>query len=61
MTTMTTRQCACAHNTDGSITTMLCPIHATTDPCYTMARVTGRRRQGTIRNGTCSRCGWTNR
>lgn len=28
---------------------MLCPAHATNDPCETIASVTGRRRRGTIR------------
>lgn len=50
-------RCSCARNTDGSVTTMLCPIHAEQDPCATMARVTGRRRQGTIRRGICTNCG----
>ena len=49
--------CYCARNTDGSITTFLCPTHAEVDPCLTMARVTGKRRKGTIRRGTCTACG----
>jgi hypothetical protein len=36
---------------------MLCPVHADTDPCLTMATVTGRRRKGTVRRGTCTACG----
>lgn len=51
------RTCVCAHNRDGSVTTLTCPVHADTDPCLTMARVTGRRRKGTIRRGTCTSCG----
>jgi len=50
--------CSCAHNTDGTVTTFLCPIHANNDPCATMARVTGKRRTGTIKRGTCTHCGW---
>lgn len=50
--------CICAHNTDGSVTTFICPIHADSDPCITKAMVTGRRRKGTIRRGVCSKCGW---
>lgn len=50
-------RCACAINADGSTTTMLCPVHADTDPCLKMAQVTGRRRKGTIRRGTCTNCG----
>jgi hypothetical protein len=49
--------CSCARNTDGSVTTLLCPVHAGTDPCLTMARVTGRRRKGTTRRGVCTACG----
>lgn len=51
-------KCSCAHNSDGSVTTMLCPSHADTDPCLTMARVTGKRRHGSIITGTCTACGW---
>jgi hypothetical protein len=51
--------CTCAHNTDGTTTTLLCSAHAVTDPCLTMARVTGRRRTGTIRRGVCTACGHT--
>lgn len=51
------RACVCARHADGSVTTMLCPLHARTDPCLTMATVTGRRRTGTIRRGVCSSCG----
>ena len=58
---MTATRCACAHNLDGSVTTLLCPAHATTDPCLTLSRVTGRRRRGTIRRGTCTACGHTAR
>ena len=49
--------CSCAVNGDGTVTTMMCPLHADVDPCYTMARVTGKRRTGTIRNGRCTHCG----
>ena len=49
--------CACARNTDGSRTTMLCPVHADRDPCLTVSLVTGRRRKGTIRRGSCTNCG----
>ena len=55
----TTTRCTCAHHSDGSTTTMLCPQHAHHDPCATMASVTGRRRKGSIRRGVCSSCGWT--
>jgi hypothetical protein len=51
--------CTCATNSDGTKTTMLCPVHASEDPCWTMARVTGRRRQGTIIRGVCTNCGWS--
>jgi hypothetical protein len=54
---MLTRTCVCARHADGSVTTFLCPVHADTDPCLTMARVTGRRRTGTIRRGVCTSCG----
>jgi hypothetical protein len=54
---MTTRLCSCVGHDDGSVTTMLCPIHADTDPCLTMSLVTGRRRTGTIRRGVCTACG----
>lgn len=50
---------SCALNRDGSRTTMLCSVHAETDPCLTMASVTGKRRKGTIRRGKCTQCGWT--
>ena len=52
-------KCACAHNTDGSTTTLLCPVHSDTDPCARMAQVTGKRRTGTLRGGQCTHCGWT--
>lgn len=51
--------CACARHADGSTTTMLCPLHADTDPCLTKASVTGKRRKVSIRRGVCSSCGWT--
>lgn len=51
--------CACAINRDGTKTTILCPVHADVDPCFTKAQVTGKRRKGTIRNGCCTNCGWT--
>lgn len=50
-------KCSCARNTDGTTTTLLCPVDADTDPCLTMAQVTGRRRKGTIRRGVCTSCG----
>lgn len=53
--------CVCARNTDGSVTTLLCPAHADADPCASMAAVTGRRRKGTVRSGVCTRCGWGRR
>jgi len=52
------RRCSCAHNSDGSVTTMLCPTHADQDPCLRMSQVTGRRRRGSIVKGVCSVCGW---
>jgi hypothetical protein len=55
----TATQCSCAYNTDGTVTTMLCPQHADEDPCATKAAVTGRRRRGSIINGVCSACGWS--
>jgi hypothetical protein len=51
------RACVCATHADGSVTTSMCPRHAVTDPCLTMAMVTGRRRVGTIRRGVCTSCG----
>jgi hypothetical protein len=53
--------CSCAKHPDGSVTTFLCSKHADTDPCLTTSGVTGRRRKGTIRRGTCTACGWTGR
>lgn len=50
-------RCACSFHRDNSVTTTLCPVHADTDPCLTMAQVTGRRRKGTIHHGTCTNCG----
>lgn len=50
-------RCTCARNNDGTFITFLCPVHADTDPCLTMAQVTGRRRAGTIRRGVCTACG----
>jgi hypothetical protein len=58
MTAATTPSCSCATNTDGTKTALLCPVHATTDPCETMSAVTGKRRRGTIRQGCCSHCHW---
>jgi hypothetical protein len=55
-----TRGCSCAHDIEGVVTTtMLCPLHASTDPCLTIASVTGKRRHGTIRRGVCTSCGWS--
>lgn len=50
--------CSCAHNSDGTVTTTMCPTHAPEDPCYTMASVTGNRRHGSIVGGVCTTCGW---
>ena len=50
--------CACAHHQDGTTTTFLCSVHADHDPCQTTARVTGRRRTGSIVRGACTACGW---
>lgn len=58
MVPASTERCSCAKNTDGARTTFLCPTHADSDPCETMARVTGKRRKGTIRSGRCTNCGW---
>lgn len=52
-------RCACARNSDGSVTTILCPLHAEQDPCLTMARVTGKRRRGSVVRGVCSACNWS--
>lgn len=52
------KNCACAKHSDGSRTTMLCSVHADSDPCLTMSQVTGKRRKGTILRGTCTNCGW---
>lgn len=54
-----TPNCACARHDDDSITTSLCPVHATEDPCLTESRITRRRRKGTIRRGVCTNCGWS--
>ena len=54
---MSVPRCSCAKHADGSVTTFLCPVHAETDPCLTMARVTGTRRKGTIKRGVCTACG----
>lgn len=59
MTTATQTRCACATHKDGTVTTFLCPVHATSDPCQTKALVTGKRRRGTVRGKQCSHCGWT--
>lgn len=56
---LNTPTCSCAINNDGSVTKFLCSLHADNDPCATMAAVTGRRRTGTIRRGTCTACGWS--
>ena len=55
----TATKCACAKNADGTSTNILCPKHADHDPCQTMADVTGKRRKGSIKNGTCTHCGWS--
>lgn len=49
--------CACGRRPDGDWDPTLCPVHADTDPCLTMATITGRRRRGTIRRGVCTSCG----
>lgn len=54
---MTSRACSCARYSDGSVHTGLCPAHAAVDPCLTLAKITGRRRTGTIRRGVCTSCG----
>lgn len=60
MNTNNTRTaCSCATNNDGTVTAILCPAHASTDPCRTVASITGRRRRGSISRGCCSKCGWT--
>ena len=51
-------RCVCAIHDDGSVTRYTCPTHADSDPCQTMAGVTGKRRKGTIRRGRCTNCGW---
>lgn len=53
------RLCFCATYQDGSRGKTLCPEHADTDPCLTKSLVTGKRRKGTIKRGTCTSCGWT--
>jgi hypothetical protein len=58
---MSTTNCACAHNTDGTVTATLCRVHATNDPCATFARITGKRRRGSIVRGCCTACGWTDK
>jgi hypothetical protein len=58
-TTLPTPTCVCPTYADGSTYTGICSLHADTDPCLTMALVTGRRRKGTIRRGTCTACGHT--
>jgi hypothetical protein len=54
-------KCSCARNSDGSVTTMMCPTHAEQDPCETMAQVTGRRRKRSIVGGVCTACGWSHK
>lgn len=54
-----TARCCCARHGDGSVTTSHCPLHADHDPCASMAAITGTRRTGTIRRGTCTACGWS--
>ena len=51
-------KCYCAHNLDGSTTTMLCPQHSEQDPCYTLSLMTGKRRKGSIVKGKCNKCDW---
>ena len=57
---MSAPDCSCAVNLDGTTTATLCPVHATDDPCRTLADVTGKRRRGTVHAGRCSHCGWAN-
>jgi hypothetical protein len=52
------QRCVCVEHSDGSVTRFLCPVHADSDPCLTMAQATGNRRRGSIRRGVCSNCGW---
>lgn len=52
-------RCVCARHSDGSVTTSLCSLHAEQDPCLTMARVTGKRRRGSVVRGVCSACNWS--
>lgn len=54
-------RCSCAKNNDGTVTTIMCPTHADTDPCLMASLVTGRRRKGTIRRGVCTNCGHTSK
>lgn len=49
--------CSCTRNSDGTVTSLACPAHATYDPCAMFAAVTGKRRKGTIRKGICTNCG----
>lgn len=53
--------CACATYADGSTHTFLCPLHADQDPCLSKSLITGKRRKGTIKSGTCTHCGWTHK
>lgn len=55
----TGRACTCARHADGTTSPTFCPTHAGTDPCIILHAITGRRRRGTIRNGTCTACGWS--
>lgn len=50
--------CACADYNDGSVFRGNCALHADQDPCYWTSRITGKRRKGTIKRGTCTNCGW---
>jgi len=58
---MNARRCSSVVHNDGSVTTMLCSIHARQDPCLTYAQVTGKRRKGSILRGPCTHCGWGSR
>lgn len=51
-------RCVCPTYNDGSVYHGTCALHATQDPCLTMSLITGTRRKGTIKSGTCTNCGW---
>lgn len=53
------KRCACARYSDGSRGKTMCSLHADQDPCLTVSLITGKRRKGSIKRGTCTACGWT--